>query len=141
MFDKVLIWYDGSEGAQAALKESLELAKKFNADVTALWVKGNLPHYPETISEVEQERESANSFRNKLKNEISLYSNQFNCKIHFEAKEGHPAQTILHYAEEKKINLIVVGHRGHSNLWGKFLGHTADKISENARCNVLIVRK
>jgi hypothetical protein len=36
--------------------------------------------------------------------------------------------------------LIVRGNRGHSELWGRVMGHTADRVSENAHCDMLIVR-
>jgi nucleotide-binding universal stress UspA family protein len=54
---------------------------------------------------------------------------------------GHPARTLLKVAETGKYDLIVLGHSGHSRLWGRVLGHTADRVSEHADCNVLIVRK
>jgi nucleotide-binding universal stress UspA family protein len=44
------------------------------------------------------------------------------------------------YAKDKKCDLIVLGHSGHSRLWGHLLGHTADRVSEYASCSVLIVR-
>jgi len=48
---------------------------------------------------------------------------------------------ILSYAEKGEYDLIVLRNRGHSELWGRFLGHTADKISENTQHSVLIVRR
>ncbi len=77
----------------------------------------------------------------KLTNELLQFSKEFDFEIKADSRSGHPAKTILAYAEEEKFDLIVLGNRGHSELWGRFLGHTADKISENAHCSVLIVRK
>jgi nucleotide-binding universal stress UspA family protein len=36
--------------------------------------------------------------------------------------------------------LVVVGHTGHSGVWGRFLGTTAEKVSRHAAGSVLIVR-
>jgi hypothetical protein len=35
---------------------------------------------------------------------------------------------------------VVIGHTGHSGVWGLFLGTTAEKVSRHAACSVLIVR-
>ncbi|HUI65354.1 MAG TPA: universal stress protein [Bacteroidota bacterium] len=62
-------------------------------------------------------------------------------EVKADSLSGHPAKSIMSYAEKNDFDLIVLGNRGHSELWGRFLGHTADKISENAHCSVLIVRR
>jgi nucleotide-binding universal stress UspA family protein len=43
-------------------------------------------------------------------------------------------------AEELDADLIVIGHSGHSGVWGLFLGTTAEKVSRHAPCSILIVR-
>jgi len=140
MYKKILVAYDGSEGSKSALVHALGLAKELNADISALWVRGSLPHYPETIDEIEEEKESADAFVHKITKELLSYSKEYGKDIKGEVKSGHPAKTIVEFARDSKFDLIVLGHRGHSGLWGGFLGHTTDKVSENAHCSVLIVR-
>lgn len=140
MYRKILVGYDGSAGSKLALEHALRLAQGIGAEVWALWVRGSLPHYPETVDEVEEEKTAANAFMQKLSKELMSYTKEYSIDIHADSKSGHPSKTILAYAEEGKFDLIVLGNRGHSELWGRFLGHTADKISENAHCSVLIVR-
>jgi nucleotide-binding universal stress UspA family protein len=55
-------------------------------------------------------------------------------------RAGHPAQEIVRAADDRGADLIVVGHSGHSWVWGRFLGGTAEKVSRHAVCSVLIVR-
>lgn len=140
MFTKILVAYDGSDGSKKALEQAIKLAKVFNASLTALWVRGSLPHYPETIDEVEEEKEAATAFIQKITREITDFSKQYSIEITGETLAGHPAKTIVDYAKHNNVDLIVMGHRGHSGLWGNLLGHTTDKVSENAHCSVLIVR-
>jgi nucleotide-binding universal stress UspA family protein len=141
MYRKMLVGFDGSDGAKLALEHALQLAKELNAEVWTLWIRGSLPHYPETVDEVEEEKEAANAFLQRITKDVLAYSKHYSIDIHAESRSGHPAQTLLAFAEEGKFDLIVLGNRGHSELWGRFLGHTADKVSENAHCSVLIVRK
>lgn len=54
--------------------------------------------------------------------------------------EGTPSSEIIAYAEEKKIDLIVLGVHGHS-LFDQFLvGSTTDRVIRRAPCPVLAVR-
>lgn len=53
---------------------------------------------------------------------------------------GHLAQEIVRAATEHAAGLVVVGHSGHSAVWGRFLGGVAEKVSRHAPCSVLIAR-
>jgi len=141
MYKKILVGYDGSDGAKLALEHAAQLAKELNAELWTLWVRSSLPHYPETVDEVEEEKEAANAFLQQLTKDVLAYSRQYGIEINAESRSGHAAQTILSFAQEGQFDLIALGNRGHSGAWGRFLGHTADRISENAYCSVLIVRK
>jgi nucleotide-binding universal stress UspA family protein len=140
MFKRILVGYDGSEGSKNALEHAIHLSKELVAEVWALWVRGSLPHYPETVDEVEEEKESATAFLQQITKDLMAFSKRYGVEIRADSKAGHPAKTIVDYAKENGFDLIVLGHRGHSGLWGSFLGHTTDKVSENAHCSVLIVR-
>lgn len=140
MYKKILAAYDGSEGSKTALERAVKIAELLQSELTVIWVQSKLPHYPETISEVKQEQDGALAFANKLESEIKHFSKKVNYPIKFVYHQGHTTNTIVTIAEKEHYNLIVVGSTGHSNLWGRLLGHTADMISENAHCDVLIVR-
>jgi len=38
------------------------LTKQANAQLQAIWIKSKLPHYPETVSEIEEEKAAAETF-------------------------------------------------------------------------------
>jgi nucleotide-binding universal stress UspA family protein len=141
MYRKILVGFDNSEGSRAALEQAIHLAKSLGSEVHALWVKGSLPHYPETISELKEEGEAANLFQQQVDSYVEQLSKESGLAIQNEARVGNPAKIILAVAEEGQFDLIVVGESGHSRLWGGTLGHVADKISEHAKCSVLIVRQ
>ncbi|HWO58139.1 MAG TPA: universal stress protein [bacterium] len=140
MIRKLLVGYDGSDGSKLALKYAINLAKLTGASLRALWVRGSLPHYPETVDEIEEEKSATDRYWMKLEAEIREMSAREGVEVQTDCRAGHPAKAIAEYAEEAGVDLIVLGNRGHSGLWGRFLGHTADRISENAPCSVLIVR-
>jgi len=140
MYRKILVGFDGSQGSRNALVHAIGLAKLLKAELWALWARSSLPHYPETVDEIDEERNAADAFLQKLTAEIVALSREHGIDIHGDARAGHAPKTLVDYAEDEGFDLIVLGHSGHSRLWGRFLGHTADKVSENAHCSVLIVR-
>jgi len=141
MYKKILIAYDGSEGSKFALTTAIELAKQCGAKLSAIWVKSKLPHYPETVSEINEEQTAADLFLEGLKKDLMEYSQKYGIEIDFYYVSGNPSKVIVSYAKGQDFDSIVLGNEGHSGLWGSSLGHTADRVSEHAHCSVLIVRR
>jgi len=55
-------------------------------------------------------------------------------------REGKPARTIIDYAKNNKIDLIMVGSRGVGEIEATLLGSVSQKVSLLADCTVMIVR-
>ena len=65
---------------------------------------------------------------------------QHKTKIGCESRRGNPAKSLVQAAADQACDLIVVGHSDHSEMWGRLLGDTADRISDHVHCSVLIVK-
>lgn len=141
MYKNILVAYDGSASAKLAMKGALELGKKLGSNITALWVRDSLPHFVETIDEIQEEKEVTDAYEQKLADEVNEVATKENTNIAFVSLPGNPAKAVVDYATKFQSDLIVTGHTSHHNIWGNLLGNTADKISDHAPCNVLIVRK
>ncbi|MGD1006361.1 MAG: universal stress protein [Ignavibacteriaceae bacterium] len=141
MYKKILLAYDGSDGSKTALITAAELTKQTNARLQAIWIKSKLPHYPETVSEIEEEKAAAETFLAGLEKELMEYSKQYDIAIPLYSVAGNPSKILVSYAKEQNFDLIVMGNQGHSGLWGGSLGHTVDRVSEHAHCSILIVRQ
>jgi nucleotide-binding universal stress UspA family protein len=141
MFQKILVGYDGSHGGKAALRRAAVMAKQFNAQLTVLWVREPLPRYTDLPGEPESEAEAADEYFQERQKEVAEAATQHGIKIACETGRGHPAKTIVKVADAGHYDLIVVGHSDHSELWGRLLGDTADRISDHAHCSVLIVKQ
>lgn len=53
---------------------------------------------------------------------------------------GHPAEQILHYARQQKVDLIIMGSLGISGIKEFFLGSVASRVVADAPCSVWVVR-
>ncbi len=138
-FRKILVGLDGSEGSWKALDAAIHEAKLHRAEVWALTVH-ELPRFAATVSEVEEEKAQAESFTASIQREALHTALEMNVTLHIDVVEGHPAQMLVSYAKERGFDLIVIGHSGHSGLWGNLLGSTTDKVVDHAHCSVLVVR-
>jgi nucleotide-binding universal stress UspA family protein len=140
MFKKILLAYDGSEGAEKSLEAGINLAKTHQAELWAMTVQERLPRYGGTIDEVQEEKEAADERYGKILDQARARAQEKGLEIKTLRPFGHPAQTIVEVAQEGHFDLIMVGHSGLSGVWAKFLGTTAEKVSRHAPCSVLIVR-
>jgi nucleotide-binding universal stress UspA family protein len=140
MFRKILLAYDGSEGANRALEVGIGLAKIHGAELWAVAVQEKLPRFSGTIDEVKEEKQFANEQYGKLLEAAKVKAKEAGIELKTLMQPGHPAQTIVAAAKEGKFDLVLVGHTGLSGVWAAFLGTTAEKVSRHAPCSVLIVR-
>jgi nucleotide-binding universal stress UspA family protein len=140
MFRKILLAYDGSEGANRALAVGIDLAKIHGAELWAVAVQEKLPRFSGTIDEVKEEKQFANDQYGKLLEAAKAKAKEAGIELKTLMRPGHPAQTIVAVAKEGKFDLVLVGHTGLSGVWAAFLGTTAEKVSRHAPCSVLIVR-
>lgn len=140
MFKKIVVGYDGSKGSRAALERAAAMAKESGAELTALWVRESLPRHSDLPGEYEEEAEAANGYFKDRQKEVAEVAAKHGLTIRSETRRGHPAKTILKFADEGGHDLIVIGHSDHSEMWGRLLGDTADRIADHAHCSVLIVK-
>ena len=61
-------------------------------------------------------------------------------KITFELKEGYTPSKIVEAAADGEFDLIVLGHRGDSQIKELFLGSTSERVAHQATCPVLIIK-
>jgi nucleotide-binding universal stress UspA family protein len=140
MFKKILVGYDGSKGGKAALARAAMMAKQSGAEITALWVREPLPRYTDLPGEPEETHEAADEYFKERSREVAEVAAQYQVQIRCETRPGHPAKATVKLADEGGYDLIVIGHSDHSELWGRLLGDTADRICDHAHCSVLIVK-
>ena len=136
---KIAVAFDGSEGSRRALKEAFLMARTSNRQLSIIFIE-ELPRYPGAPSETNEERERIDALFEQLRNEATGEGMKHGVQVVAEKRVGHPAQGLVQYAKEAEIDVLFLGHSGHSSLWGTFLGTTADKVVRHAPCSVFVVR-
>ena len=66
----------------------------------------------------------------------------FQERVNYDLKilRGDPGNTLVKYADENEIELIVIGNRGLSKLQEMVMGSVSHKVIQKANCPVLIVK-
>ncbi len=139
IFRRILAAYDGSEGSERALQVALQLAQAHASELCVLSVEEQLPRYAATVGEMDEEKERANHYFEKLGERAAEQAAKLGVTISQRVEPGQPAITIVNFAKNRQFDLLVLGRSGHSETWGRFLGTTTDKVTRHASCAVLVV--
>jgi nucleotide-binding universal stress UspA family protein len=132
---RILVAVDGSKPAEYAIDKAIDFAKKYSAELSALYVIS--PNIP--LNELEgAARKSGQKHLDKLKRKAA----RKNLKVKTEIVVGikSTVKEIVEYAEKKKIDIIVVGSRGLSGFKRMLLGSVASGVVTYAHCHVLVVK-
>jgi nucleotide-binding universal stress UspA family protein len=137
----ILVGYDGSEGAKAALRWAVDEAARIGAPVELLYafewqaVAGPIGPGPSSWPD-RAAREHATSMvaagvadAIKIHPELSVTSS---------VVMGSAAATLENRSREAR--LVVLGNRGHGGFYGLLIGSTSVTVAAHAHCPVLVVR-
>lgn len=139
MFAKILHANDGSDSAFNALALALAIARQNNSELHMISVE-EIEYVPEFIEEIREETGSAaRRFRTVLQRARAM-AEESGIALQTHVVMGHPVQRIVDLAAELNVDLLVIGARGHSALYERFVGSRADRIVQLAPCPVLVVK-
>jgi nucleotide-binding universal stress UspA family protein len=147
-YQKILIATDGSKCSQKAVLQGMELAKLMGAKVYVLYVLDKNAYIPPSLETpihlgsnwdimaetLRQEGDNAIQYANDIAEDKG---------IDFEGvvMEGNPADAILEFSEQKKVNMIIMGTLGKGGLERFLLGSVTDKVVRHSKISVLVVKK
>jgi nucleotide-binding universal stress UspA family protein len=150
-FSKILVAIDGSDQSLDAAGYAISLAEVYRSELIALYVISALTQddydsdmqiekIPESVSKVMDKAKTESDpwfsrIRNELKKENSI---KFHTKIILSPIKV--SGSIVNYAENAGVDLIVVGTRGRSGFKRLLLGSVASDIVTYSHCPVLVVK-
>src|SRR4030066_367515 len=140
MFKKILVGYDGSDGAKKALKAGIDIAKHYGAELHSISVEEDLPHYAATVGEVLEAKAEKNGYFAKLNDEAKEMAAKEGVVLHAKVVAGHEVETIVDYARDHHFDLVVIGFMGHSKIYDQVWGSTSQNIARLVPCTVMVVK-
>ncbi|TYT60888.1 universal stress protein [Natrialba swarupiae] len=141
MYDDVLVPTDGSDTIAETLTHGLPIAVANDATVHALYVvdsritaAGGEENSPSIERSLEADGRDAVTAVDERASAAGL-------ETVTEVRKGTPAKTILEYADEQDIDLVVIGTKGKSPREKvTSLGSVSERVVDNASIPVFVVR-
>lgn len=145
MFERILVPIDGSDSAYRALELALELQSKYNSELYLLCVYRHYSLLEASMSMVNPERPEnlEDSMREHATNVVEgakKFAEEHGSKNYRGfVKAGPPARTIVNFAKDKNVDLIVLGSRGLGDVEGYLLGSVSHKVTSLSHCPTMVV--
>ena len=136
MAGELIVGYDGSDCARAALSQGVELARLYGAEVVIAFAY----EPPAMGAEMSDHRRALHDRGNALTQEaLQLVAGT---GVHATAAviDARPADGLLALAQEHQARMIVIGTHGERPLMGVVLGSTPYKLLHRSPVPVLVVR-
>jgi nucleotide-binding universal stress UspA family protein len=130
----ILVPMDGSAVAECALPFAAVLGQVLSARITLLRV---LTAPPGRVDPVQWELVRAEARGQLVRSERQLTARGLTSAV--AVQEGRPAEQIIHFAREHRVDLIVLSSHGEGGLTGWVLSSTAQKVVARTNSSILIV--
>lgn len=137
MYESLLLATDGSEGAAGAVEAAIDIADRYGATLHVLYVVDTavVPPYAEMGLLLEELDEEGHN----LVTGIAADAQERGINTSCEVRRGPAARSIVEYADEFGVDLVVVGTLGRRGIGEHVLGCTAERVVRTASAPVLVV--
>ena len=151
MIKSILVPVDGSEHSGKALTLAVDVAEKYDANLSVLFVASHeidkdmhhfaateysseyIPKYGRVVREV-----SGNIGKNTIKRMINKLKT--NVVIKPVVLIGDPAEQIVEYSMNNNFDMVVMGNRGLSDIKGMMMGSVSRRVRRLVKCTFVSVK-
>jgi nucleotide-binding universal stress UspA family protein len=138
VFCKILTCCDGSKHSDKAIKISCDIAKKYDSDLTIMYVidktvRSDVFAGPEYTKILRKYAQDTILRAQRLAQSQGIEPNVM-------IKEGNVSEQIIQHSKKSRTDLIVVGSKGLGAVLRFMLGSVSAKIANHSLCSVLIVK-
>lgn len=131
----LIVGYDGSECAHAALDRALKLAADLGDDIVIAY--GYDPGGPG--EEYRAHRDAIREIGERVTEEAAQRAADAGVEVEVELREERPVEALMSLAAERDARAIVVGTYGEHPIKGAVLGSTPHKLLHLSEHPVLVV--
>ena len=135
----IVVAYDGSEGSKKALAWAVDLAAQLRLGIVTVSVV-KPPEFSPTIDEVDEVFLEGEKHYRPLLDQAAAYCEERGVGVQTRILKGHPAESLVRYAFDRKADLIVMGTRGMGGFKSLIIGSVAQKVVTYSTVPVLVVK-
>lgn len=143
-YQHILVPVDFSPVSKRMINRAKEFVETYKSRLTLLHVVQDLPLSAQAFGDVPSitiEPEVQASLIKNAKEHLTQLASELELHeaVGLEVVEGLPYDSIAEFAEDNKVDLILVGHSAKKGLLGFMMGSTAESIVKHAKCDVLVM--
>ena len=141
---RILVPLDGSDSSFQAAKYAIKIAKMANAEIIFMHAVVNPPYVEYKAAGlvimhyIEEAKRHAEMWYMNAGDMASKEGVKFSAESILDIASA--ADSIVNYADSKKVDLIVMGTQGRTGIKRFLLGSVASGVVAHAKCSVLVVR-
>ncbi|WP_079914594.1 universal stress protein [Paenibacillus sp. 32352] len=139
LFNKILVAYDGSNLSKKALAKAIEIVQQEAAQDA----KAPELHVIHGVQDVSYAMGTTITIDPKISEGVLQEARDLvpsSIDASYIIQNGSPANSILDYAHDNGIDLIIMGSRGLGAIREFFLGSVSHNVVQNSKVPVLIVK-
>jgi nucleotide-binding universal stress UspA family protein len=136
MAGEVVLGYDGTDGAKAALREGARLAKELGAPLVVAFATRTSP----LGGEVKDLHDAVVERGRAVTDEALAVAREAGADARAELIDENPGPALVDLAAQLGAQMIVVGSYGESPFKGAIVGSTPHKLIQLSSVPVLVVR-
>jgi nucleotide-binding universal stress UspA family protein len=135
VYSTILVAYDGSAGAEAALQSAVAIAAASGGTIHLVHSTGHLEYAGQDARQEDADAESG------ARQALEQAADQLEgVSAVTRVIRDEPVAAIVHAAEDVGADLIVAGSRGRAMMPEAMLGRVSSGVVNNAPCDVLVVQ-
>ncbi len=133
----IVVALDDAGESKKGMEQAIYIAKLSGAKITGVNVIVVAPTLVSTVTNYRDHlTKKAQEMLDSAKESCEKQGIQFASKI----LDGSPASKIAEFAEEEKVDLVIVGSRGLGGIKGAILGSVANSLVHKSKVSVLVVK-
>jgi nucleotide-binding universal stress UspA family protein len=140
MFQNLVVAFDGSDASKRALTVGIGLATLYGGKLRLLSVEEDLPPYAVAKMQQEKDLQIKTDYFHKLHREAKDEADRHGVVLQSAIVKGHEVEAVLKFVKDQACDLLIIGQVGHSNLFERVWGGTAQTLTRVAPCSVLVVK-
>jgi nucleotide-binding universal stress UspA family protein len=142
MYRRMLVPLDGSELAEVVFTYAKELAARLDIDIILLQVAGPVlgQFGPMRRAYIDRAAEIVRRQAREVQEKVGVQPEAKPIEVQGELVEGYPAEVILRYSEENKVDLVLMATHGYSGRKRWAIGSVASKVLSASKIPVWLVR-
>lgn len=139
MYERILVPTDGSEATERAIRNAVDVASQYDATVHALYVV-DTSVYASIETGADLVVESLEEEGRAAVDTVVDRARAAGVETESAVVTGSTHQSILDYADEQAIDLIVMGTHGRTGINRYLLGSVTEKVVRSSDVPVMTVR-